>query len=579
MKKFITILLALVMILAMCIPAFAEEAETTKVTITTSTSENTKNRTYKAFKLLDLTVSHKDEGHGYNCPNKLDPSKPHTPDCYNYNYTISNQTYRTILQKEVKEHTDASFWTAQNVPVPTTASAITDDLILKYLETLIGDSGSNYSTLRKTADRIYRDIQLATDAPAGIDMKTNESKDLEQGYWMIVETTSSTDLGDYGAKSVVMLATNAREEITVQPKDALPVMEKKVKDIDDSEHTTTLDQPWQDSADHDIGDSIPFKLTATLPANMDSFNPYKLVFHDTMAAGLTLIPSSFKVYLYANKVVADADNNMDNSVNLTTPVYEAPTTGGLTTYAETDLYKIDLAPTDGCTFEFTIKDANKINGAVAGNAIVITYQAQLASTAKLGSDGNSNSAYLEFSNDPYNATATGKTLNDTVKVFTYGLTINKEDAQGHALKGAGFTLYKFSAKATPEATYVPVGEELKGENMTQFNWIGLDDGDYRLVETTVPDGYNQMNPIEFTILPVHSTTADTPELTAINCVVMGNGVTSTGIITKAVVNHTGIALPETGAEGTFFLIAGGTLLVLVAAVFMITRKKMSVYED
>ena len=52
-----------------------------------------------------------------------------------------------------------------------------------------------------------------------------------------------------------------------------------------------------------------------------------------------------------------------------------------------------------------------------------------------------------------------------------------------------------------------------------------------------------------------------------------------GRIQKDIVNKTGTVLPETGAEGTFFLITGSTLLVMVAAVFMITRKKMSIYED
>jgi len=39
------------------------------------------------------------------------------------------------------------------------------------------------------------------------------------------------------------------------------------------------------------------------------------------------------------------------------------------------------------------------------------------------------------------------------------------------------------------------------------------------------------------------------------------------------------ALPSTGAEGTMMLIVGGSMLIAVAAVFMITRKKMSIYED
>ena len=577
MKKFITILLALAMILAMSIPAFADnEAETATVTIAKTDDID---RTYEAFKLLDLKVSHKDTGagHDYSCP--VDPETGavyHVSECFNYNYNIANAAYLAILQEEVMEHTATPFWTALGVPAPENKEAITEDQILKYLETLQGDDGSNYSTLRKTADRIYRQIQ-ANGTLTGVVMTANVAKDLEQGYWMIVETTAGLD--EYAAKSVVMLATNAQDNITIQPKSALPQMEKKVKDIDDSEHITTLDQPWQDSADHDIGDTIPFKLTATLPANMDSFNPYKLIFHDTMDEGLQLIPGSFKVYLYSNKVVADADNNMDNSVTLTTPLFVAPTTGGPDIYVENDLYKIELNTADGCDFEFTIKDAKKLPGVAVGNAIVITYQAKLTGNVILGETGNANSAYMEFSNDPYDVTATGKTLEDTVKVFTYGLTIDKQDDQGHPLNLAGFTLQKFSSEADD---YVNVGEELKGTDlapMTTFQWIGLDDGDYRLIESTVPDGYNEMAPIDFTILPVHSATASDPELTAINCVVMGNGDLATGMISRAVVNHTGTALPETGAEGTFLLITGGTMLVILASVFMITRKKMSIYED
>jgi len=53
----------------------------------------------------------------------------------------------------------------------------------------------------------------------------------------------------------------------------------------------------------------------------------------------------------------------------------------------------------------------------------------------------------------------------------------------------------------------------------------------------------------------------------------------TGTITKDIVNNTGTILPETGAQGTVLLIGASTILVFLAAVFMITRKKMSIYED
>lgn len=563
MKKLVSILLALAMILAITVTAFAADDKTT-IIIEEPQVGTIKERTYDAFRLLNLKVSHKEEGHDYVCPKEKDEKAECVDDCFNYNYTIpENSPFLSILQKEVKEHTDPSFWTALKVPVPAAASDIKVDQILTYLSGLIGDNGANYSTLRKTADRIYRDIQAGNPddfEDYKVTLKTGTNEQIEKGYWMIVETTPGLTNND--SKSVVMLSTNAMDKITVKPKADLPVVEKKVKDTDDSDNAEMTDHQWQDAADHDIGDAIPFKLTATLPANIDSFEDYKLVFHDTMN-GLKLLPETIKVYLYANKVVADADSNMDNSVNNALPVYK-------TADGENANY---IVSENGNSFDFTIVDAKDIAGVVGGNAIVITYEAQLTEDAVLGQEGNKNSVYLEFSNDPY-SNATGKTAEDTVKVFTYGLTINKKDAHGHDLAGAGFTLYKYSAK---DNDYIAVGSEMKGG--TSFVWKGLDDGDYKLVETTVPEGYNEMENIVFTIQATHDINSPNPQLTAINSVVMGNGDLVSGMITKEVVNHTGTVLPETGAMGTFLLIFGGAALVMIAAVFMITRKKMSVYED
>ncbi|MBQ7088373.1 MAG: LPXTG cell wall anchor domain-containing protein, partial [Clostridia bacterium] len=162
-----------------------------------------------------------------------------------------------------------------------------------------------------------------------------------------------------------------------------------------------------------------------------------------------------------------------------------------------------------------------------------------------------------------------------VTVFTYQLIVNKVDSHNHALKGAGFTLYKKNLAGN----YVAIGTELKGADMTTFTWTGLDDGDYKLEESTVPEGYNKMSDIVFSISAVHSETAGDPTLISLDGGVMGTGVVDTGAITKDIVNNTGTILPETGAQGTMWLIFGGAMLVILAGVFMITRKKMSVYED
>ena len=115
--------------------------------------------------------------------------------------------------------------------------------------------------------------------------------------------------------------------------------------------------------------------------------------------------------------------------------------------------------------------------------------------------------------------------------------------------------------------------------MTTFTWTGLDDGDYKLVESTVPAGYNKMVDIEFAITAEHSELAEEPTLISLDGGVLGIGDVTNGVITEDIVNNTGTVLPETGARGTMLLIGGGAFLVILAAVFMITRKKMSVYAD
>ena len=384
---------------------------------------------------------------------------------------------------------------------------------------------------------------------------------ISQGYWMFADVTDLD--GEYDANSLVMVDTKGESDITVNPKVAIPTIEKKVKDIEDSEDGNISDNPWHDSADHDIdGVAIPFKLTAAPPSNAAYYTTYELIFHDTMSAGLTLDKNSFHVYIYDNKYKADVDTDLNDYVSEVTS-YFTITTEGLT---------------DGCTFEVSCEDVLAIPGVHADTAFVVYYEAALNENAFIGSAGNPNEVWLEFSNNPYDE-GTGETEKDKVTVFTYQLTVNKTDSHGHALAGAGFTLYKKNVAGE----YVAIGEKLKvdadGEELTVFTWKGLDDGDYKLVETTVPEGYNALADVLFTISATHEENSVDPKLLSLDGGLMGTGEVSTGIITKDIVNQTGTVLPETGAEGTFLLLTASTMFVMVACVFMVTRKKMSIYED
>ncbi len=58
----------------------------------------------------------------------------------------------------------------------------------------------------------------------------------------------------------------------------------------------------------------------------------------------------------------------------------------------------------------------------------------------------------------------------------------------------------------------------------------------------------------------------------------GSPLSYTTVVEK-INNNSGTILPETGATGTMMFITFGSLFTLLAVVFMVTRKKMSIYKD
>ena len=88
MKKFFAILLSLALIMSLCTVAFAAGEANTEVTVT---------RSYKAYKLLDLTISLKEDEHHPACPVDTDSNAEHLDGCYNYSYRFhklgNNQKY------------------------------------------------------------------------------------------------------------------------------------------------------------------------------------------------------------------------------------------------------------------------------------------------------------------------------------------------------------------------------------------------------------------------------------------------------------------------------------------------------
>ena len=177
-------------------------------------------------------------------------------------------------------------------------------------------------------------------------------------------------------------------DVEVNAKDDSVSSQKKVKDANDSEGEVS---DWQDSADHDIGDSVPFQLKATIANDFDKYETYKLIFHDKQCDGLTFEPDSVKAYVDGTEVTG---------------------------------FTVVENPDDDCTFEIVFDDLTKIDGVQNGSEVTVEYTSVLNTDAVIGAEGNPNEMCVEYSNNP-NADVegiedtTGKTPWDKVIVFTY----------------------------------------------------------------------------------------------------------------------------------------------------------------
>ena len=509
-KKLASLLLALVMVLSLAVTAFADEPTTYSITINNSTAGHT----YEAYQIFTGDLATNEAG----------------------NKVLSNIVWGSGVSEAG--------------------------------QTALGDAAAKAETLKTEADAkaFAKAVAPYLTTAAGSANTVTDGKyvisGLAAGYYLVKDQDGSlTGDNDSYTEYIIQVVGN----VTATPKSDVPEVQKKVKDINDSTDTTKTD--WQDSADYDIGDSIPFQLKATLADNVSSYTTYKVVFHDTLSKGLTY-NNDAKVYIGGTE------------------------TNGFTVTATVNA--------DGTTTLTVSCDDVKALGAGNSSVITVEYTAKLNENAVLGSAGNPNEVYLEYSNNPNKSeegnNETGETPKDVVIVFTYKTIINKVDSDNKPLTGAAFKLEKLiKGKDGAADTWTTVKEFTVDETTTSFTFSGLDDGQYKLTEPKTPAGYNTIAPIYFAIEATHGETADAPTLKPLNAYLTdanGNKQTemkdgesvnidlgtvdlTAGSITTTVVNKSGSELPSTGGIGTTIFYVLGGVLVLAAVVLLVTKKRMS----
>ena len=493
MKKLMAALLAVAMVCAMAIPAFADGSSST------STAAVTK-----------YTITAPKNGHTYEI------------------YQIFTGDY-DALQPSMLANIK---WGKNGTG---TAGEAVEQTVLDALSKV-----ASYTSDSDKLDVIDKYVTLTNPVET---ITNGGSVEVVGGYYLIKDQDGSVPSSETYTPYIVSVVGN----VTIEPKsNEVPKFTKKLKDTND---TTGVITGWQDSADYDIGDKIPFRLQGTVSKDYDSYKTYYYAFHDVEEKGLTFDSSSVKVF------VGDEVNGTEI------------TTG----------YTVVTNKADGCTFEIVFDDLKKVTGVTANSIITVTYESTLNTDAVLGEHGNVNTAKLEYSNNP-GGNGTGETPWDNVIVFTYKVVVNKIDQDNNSLEGAEFTLTK---KINGADDFVQ-SMTIDADNKALFTMSGLDDGEYTLTETKTPAHYNTISPITFTVNAEHeiewiSTRDDV--LTSLS----GNKVIgeitfdvdkTAGSLSTNVVNNIGTTLPGTGGIGTtiFYVIGGG--LMVAAAILLITKKRM-----
>lgn len=430
---------------------------------------------------------------------------------------------------------------------------------------------------------------------------------LAAGYYLVKDQNGSLEGdADTATEYIVQVLGN----VTMEPKDSdIPTVEKKVSDEEYTQYEGAQGPGYQppygygynDVADWDIGDSVPFKLIGSIP-DMSAYDTYEYIFTDTLSNGLTLQADTIKVYIARNPY--DQVNN-----------YEPLIMG-----ADYTLDVQNVGANGGGFFSIAFEDL-KTNRYLTGankedyHYVIVTYDATLNTNAVIGLDGNPNSVDLQFSNNP-NGDGLGRTTEDTVIVFTYELDGTKVDGANidTKLEGAEFVLFNGGHTQVahiengklvgwidlPDGYTYENYEEIPYEVWEAFNETtnvimtstvegvfgvsGLDDGTYYLMEIQAPNGYNLLDHV--LRIDIAATTANgqtwdgvpANALTALTIAVdqgnAENGNAQTGAVALTVTNNQGATLPETGGMGTTLFYVIGGLLVVGAGILLVVRLRM-----
>lgn len=504
MKKVLSVLTALVLVLALAIPAFAAADKTITIKPNDKVSP-IDGRTFTAYKVLNAT---------------------RTGDKIVYSVPDGAKDFMAEKFSIDKEDIAFSYKVAQAI------EKLTDDARMTFAADVL-------EAIRTSK------IKNVTEKTGSLNDSGNYViSGLEEGYYIVKDSGTETPV------SALMLTTTDGEIVIKADK---PTVEKKIDGNTDTDDSTS---GLVDNNTAAIGDDVPFVITSTVPST-NGYKSYKMIFTDTLSSGLTYNADSLVV-------TATKDGTVETLVK------------------GTDYTVMQ----DGQVITFKFENVKGWDG----KKIEIKYTAKVNNKAVIGNSGNENKVDLEYSNNPTQESSSEKTPEDKTRTFVTELKLVKVDADDNSrLAGVEFELTgaKLNTvlvtdgngdniyKVTQENVKITVKTDANGE----VKFTGLAAGEYTLTETKPLDGYNILpEPIKITIgwtAPADETKDCTWSYK------QGEGESATdlklvdGVATITVENQGGQELPSTGGIGTTIFYVVGGLLVVGAAVLLVTRRKVA----
>lgn len=388
------------------------------------------------------------------------------------------------------------------------------------------------------------------------------------GYYLVDPGDAPEDAEGHSTINLNAILVNVlKDAVDVKLKSEYPTVDKTVED-------------GQNHASAQVGDKLSFKLEATIP-DVTNYEKYIFNLQDTLSDGLTLDQGSVKVQV--NNTDADAGNY---AIKFGTGTAEDPS---MTVHFGTS--------TDGGT----TYDAKTYFTGKAGQKITVTYTATVNEKAIVNAEDELNSAKVEYSTSP-DGESTGESEDVQTHQYTFGFDLTKVDGADDVtvLPGATFQLKSADGTKviklvkTASGAYRPateteaavsddgktwVEEVTTGDN-GKLVFVGLAEGEYQLVETKAPDGYNELGASKYIKIAATYNTDGTLEYWTVSIfdqagqeLIPSQGNNGQASIT--VENNKGTLLPGTGGMGTVAFTVIGVAVIAGGTAWYVNRRRSS----